>query len=811
MTAAARLILVLAAIFAAAFGAACAQDDRDAAREKEIAASALALRGLASVLENEGVDDAGAFTKDVREAADASRTLLAPAEAALKRAEESLALLGPAPKEGDPAEAATLAAERQSLAGRVAHYQSQRTRILANVDEGARILAALSQQRLEARWRRILRRDATLVAPSLWSRAATEAAVLGGKVGGYFERWSAGRKAEGGALFGAVSIGAAFAFSFLMFGPVRTWSRRMFTARLQSLEPTPARRVALAGVRMVTRVIPGVIGGFAVIETARAVGLLASDGIGVARAIWAALVAYLVVDGFSTGILSPSTPAWRLAAIDEGRARTASFLTLAIVLIVGAKAIFVAIAGAAGDAASASRLAMGIAAVLVGALLFALCLPVNRSDADNHADGADRKSIWPALRVAGRILGVGIGAAAIAGHINLADFAASRLYYLALLAAVLWFARAGLREFIAWGDRRLRAGHGGAAHGDQGAFDFWIGLGVDAVLVMIAAPALFLLAGFEWTAVRDLFLRAAVGFRIGGVVISLSDIVFAILAFVAILAGTRLLQAGLQRGPLAHTRMDAGVQNSLVTLLGYAGLVFATATSLSVAGVDLSNLALIAGALSVGIGFGLQSVVNNFVSGLILLFERPIKVGDWIVTNSGEGIVRKISVRSTEIETFDRSSIIIPNAELVASTVTNWTHKNNMGRVRIPVGVAYGSDPDLVRTLLLKCADDSPLVVRFPEPFVSFDGFGASSLDFELRCFLADIGKGLQARTELRYAIFRAFKDNGVEFPFPQQDVHVRTWPREGAQRPMPGRPAPPRHSTPPRLEPENPEVAEDD
>lgn len=257
--------------------------------------------------------------------------------------------------------------------------------------------------------------------------------------------------------------------------------------------------------------------------------------------------------------------------------------------------------------------------------------------------------------------------------------------------------------------------------------------------------------------------------------------------------------------------MDAGVQNSLVTLFGYVGLVFAAAMALSIAGVDLSNLALIAGALSVGIGFGLQSVVNNFVSGLILLFERPIKVGDWIITPSGEGIVKKISVRSTEIETFDRSSIIVPNSELVAQTVTNWTHKNNMGRVRIPVGVAYGADPERVRDILMKCADENPLVVRYPEPFVSWEGFGASSLDFELRCFLSDIGRGLQVRTELRYAIFKAFKENGIEIPFPQQDIHVRSWPEKHIPEPSPATPARERPGAPPRLEPEDPEVAEDD
>lgn len=805
MTGLRRFIAALAAIAVFA-SAAAAQDDRDLARDKDIAAAAKTLAGLGETLDEAGVDNADAFTRDVREAVEAARASLPAVETALRRAEESLSLLGPAPKEGEPAEAPLLAADRERLAERVAYYQGQRTRLLANIDEGARLLSELSRQRFKARWRRILHRDASLASPGLWSAAGTEASALGGKVQTYFARWRESRDGRGGALIGAAAIGIAFAFSFLMFGPVRDWTRKAFTARLEAMEPTPGRRVAVAGVRMLTRVLPGVIGGVAVIGTARAVGLLADDGFGVVRAIWGALIAYLIVDGFSAGILSPSAPAWRLAGLDESRARTASLLILAIVLVEGAKTIFAAIADTAGDGASSARLATGIAALIVGALLFTLSLPGGKAP-----DGDQKKSIWPALRFAGRILGVGIGVAAIAGHINLADFAATRVYYVALLAAFVWFMRAALRELVAWADRRLRAGKTAPKDDDSGAFSFWIALGIDALLFMVAAPALFLLAGFEGSAVRDLFIRALAGFRIGGIVISLSDILFAIVAFIAILAGTRLLQGGLQRGPLAHSRMDAGVQNSLVTLFGYAGLVVAAATALSIAGVDLSNLALIAGALSVGIGFGLQSVVNNFVSGLILLFERPIKVGDWIVTASGEGIVKKISVRSTEIETFDRSSIIIPNAELIASTVTNWTHKNNMGRVRIPVGVAYGADPELVRELLLKCADENPTVVRFPEPFVSWEGFGASSLDFDLRCFVSDIGKGLQVRTELRYAIFKAFKENGIEIPFPQQDIYVRSWPKERAPEPAPAPKKTARDAAPPRLEPEDPEVAEDD
>ncbi|MCB1546955.1 MAG: mechanosensitive ion channel, partial [Hyphomicrobiaceae bacterium] len=185
-------------------------------------------------------------------------------------------------------------------------------------------------------------------------------------------------------------------------------------------------------------------------------------------------------------------------------------------------------------------------------------------------------------------------------------------------------------------------------------------------------------------------------------------------------------------------------------------------------------LAIVAGALSVGIGFGLQSIVNNFVSGLILLVERPIKVGDWIVVGNDQGFVRRISVRATEIETFDRSSLILPNSELITGRVINLTHRNAMGRVIINVGTAYSSDPAEVVALLREIAQAHPTVLRHPEPRIAFVDFGASSLDFSVRVYIPDIKRTFDVQTDLRIAIFKAFAERGIEIPFPQQDLHLR-------------------------------------
>ena len=181
-----------------------------------------------------------------------------------------------------------------------------------------------------------------------------------------------------------------------------------------------------------------------------------------------------------------------------------------------------------------------------------------------------------------------------------------------------------------------------------------------------------------------------------------------------------------------------------------------------------------AGALSIGVGFGLQSIVNNFVSGLILLIERPIKVGDRVVVGGKEGHIRRINVRATEIETFDRATVIVPNSEIVSTSVTNWTHRDRHGRAEVQVGVAYGSDPEKVRDVLLACAKAHPCVAILPEPIVAFKDFASSSLDFILLGFVDDVENKARVESELRYAIVRAFAENGIEIPFPQREVRLK-------------------------------------
>ncbi|WP_455207863.1 mechanosensitive ion channel domain-containing protein [Kaarinaea lacus] len=306
------------------------------------------------------------------------------------------------------------------------------------------------------------------------------------------------------------------------------------------------------------------------------------------------------------------------------------------------------------------------------------------------------------------------------------------------------------------------------------AFNFFVHVSLWVVFFFVIIRAL----GFSEEIVVTIQNWFLSGFTLGNLTINPVRILLAIVLFSSLYVASGWFKSSIEKKWLLKADIDSGARETIVTIIGYLGVTIALLVGLSVAGVTFTNLAIIAGALSVGIGFGLQNIVNNFVSGLILLFERPIKKGDWIVVGNTEGYVKKISIRSTQIQTFDRSDVIVPNSDLISSQVTNWMLYDRSGRLRLPIGVAYGSDTEKVKNLLLDLADSHDAVIKNDSEYpirALFLGFGDSSLNFELRCHIKNIDERLSVLSDMNYKLDAMFRENNIEIPFPQRDIHIRS------------------------------------
>ncbi len=680
------------------------------------------------------------------------------------------------PKEGEPEEPPEIAALRQTLQDRVSRIEGriQKTRLVLVRAQNLRSQLSI---RVSTGFQDLLAVSPSLFEAATWRKAKASLSSFGYRIAASPAAWWEAAKGS----LRPVRIFVMFLAGLLAVALavlVRQWLRRRFARQVTTEEaPTKAQRTTYAAMLALAEVIlPGV--GLSALAAAI---FTVAPGNTFFQAILLSLclsgLTFLAISGLARAALAPEAPQWRILPVTEEGARSLNRRVRGIAIYIAFGLLLKWTFEFDGQPQPEFHAVAHLFFGTVYAALLLLLLP------DRFWETSDRPA-WRFISalVRGTIaLGVLVVPILIlAGYSTLAGFVQLRLLVTIVsvgAATLLWSA---LHEVLAQTlltegryhdrvDRWLRLSDGSARQ-----VQFWCGFLIDVVLFLPLAYALLVFYGLSPDLLNLWIGRVLTGIPVGNVTISLVDIVLAIVVFVIGLAVTGWFRRRIAQRLLAHTRMDIGVRESIVSGVGYVGIVIAILLAIATLGLDLTQLALIASALSVGIGFGLRTVVENFVAGLLLLIERPIQSGDWIVVGTHEGTVKKISVRSTEIETFDRASVIVPNSELIAQAVLNWTHKNKLARVIVPVGVAYGSDTDKVREVLLACAEANEAVLSFPEPRVLFRAFGDSSLNFELRGIIADASQRILVTSDLNLAVDSAFREAGIEIAFPQRDLHIR-------------------------------------
>ena len=675
-----------------------------------------------------------------------------------------LAELTPKSKEPAVTDSASpeLAAEKVKHDALDADLRSARAMLLQIDDIDARI----SAERRDLFTRETFARSSSVVSPLLWIDLAREAPSDASTLAARFGAWLSGLSARL-TLSQTLGFLATMLAIVALAAPINWLNRRVL-----------ARDPAIGGPDRFGRAL-GAAWTAAVLAAAPliALGVIAwaldifdiSDphAQGQIDAVLDGLRLIVIAYALTHGLLAPGRANWRLVNLSDRAAAQIEQLWLGVAAILAAERLLEPAVDALGS------LNIAIAGRAVGATLAALLLAGTLRRMAAQADDAAPPA-WATARaaLAWTLAALTIGAT-LSGYVAFATYIVEQTMELVMIVSTLFIVDAVLQEGAdallkpsAPIGRALTA----AIRLRRDALDQIIVLVQGFARLTILVGGTMIVLG-RWSVSQDFAssLRAAYfGFKIGGVTLSLSSLLVAGLALAIVMAATRALQNWLSSRYLPRTRLDAGVSNSIRTIVGYLGVLAALAISGAQLGLDFQKVAIVAGALSVGIGFGLQSIANNFVSGLILLWERGIRVGDWIVVGADQGFVRRINARATEIETFDRGTLIVPNATLVGGPVKNWMHADRTGRIVIAVSVAYESDVETARELLIAVAKAQDSVLAIPAPLVLFNQFGDWALKFELICYVDDIVVAERVRSEMNFDILRRMREAGLRIPYPK-------------------------------------------
>ena len=698
------------------------------------------------------------------------------ASASLRLIDEQITALGPAPDPSVGSEPETVAEERQRLAGlkgETALLVREAEKLAVQISN---IIEAIAKLRSGKFAQEILARHP--VSYGIWQEVQESLPLEIRRLNFAFSNWFR-LLGRGVADETTTAILLTLIFAALVAFVIRMFAFPLMARPLMEEKQPYLRRVLAA---LTTTLVPSAAVSAVMIVlflSFKHLSLLPPRVDEMVRAA-AIVVSVLTFVYFLTrAVLAPGRKYWRVFEITESAARRLTFLITILSFIYAGDYLF-----AEMRAAMASSVAYTVLASFVSTLLFAAVLSLilltrlerpSSKGAGRRARGWEPWFYWPMWIAIVIIVGSAFG-----GYVSLARFLSGQIVVTGAILVGMYIGILSARAVAApgaMGDSRvgnylMRRLDFSELSVDQLGLVFG-GLIIFGVGV-VGVPLVLLQWGFQQDDVQSWIVRALGGFDVGDVRISFANIALAIVVFVVVLVLTRMFQRWLGTKVLTRTRLDSGARHSIGAGIGYLGFIIAAIVALDYSGIDLSNLALIAGALSVGIGFGLQNVVNNFVSGVILLVERPIRVGDWIVVGDKQGYVKNISVRATELETFDRQSIVIPNAELINTAVGNWMLKDQVGRLIVEVGVSYDANEEEVRDILYRLIAEDNRIAPFPKPYVYFKNFGDSALIFEVRVFLNNVNDIIVVGGDMRFAIRRAFREAGIAIPFPQRDIHIQ-------------------------------------
>ncbi len=717
-------------------------------------------------------------SNDAQTAVDALAPQLAQVEARLQQ-------LGPAATGDSP----DIAAQRRALTKQRDSLDSGVKRGKLMVVEARQLADEIERARAEHFSQELSLRSPSPLSPALWKQIAADFPDDQAKL---LALYTLGMQSLQDAIaeHGSGALGVGIAIALILLFPLRYLLR--WLGKRYAVSRAPGSRLRRSGLAIWFLLLGTLTPGLAALALAEA--LRSIDA--VPERLDAVLNGFVVVSfaaafmgSLGASVLLPNQPSWRLFPIDDATARRLRKYTWATAALAWLSSMLLVMNQAARTSDSATVAADGVIALVYGVLILATLTSLSRLRRRQYAEAAAQAlaNAQPpppgqhggALALIGVLVKVAVVVALLAallGYLHLGLFITRQIIWITMIVGAIRLLMTFADDFALW----LFASEGRIGRAANGAFGVrsssleQAGVLTSAlirvVLLLIGVGALLMPFGTNVSIVSDWFSLLSDGIRLSDkVVVYPGAIARAVLVLLLGLGVMQYLHRWLTQTYLPKTELDDGSRNSISTVARYVGIILAALWALAALGIGLERIALVVSALSVGIGFGLQSITQNFVSGLILLAERPVKIGDWIKIGDQEGDVRRISVRATEIQVGDRSTLIVPNSELITKTLRNMTLAGPLGRVQIQFAVSLSTDVVKLRALLLELYAAHPGVLDDPAPSVFIDSIANGHVTLNSFAYVASPRLTYGTRSELFFALLQRLAEEGIALESPQE------------------------------------------